>query len=120
MVFDPTQFLDLGKRLVSGFDSTEVGLRTAVGRAYYATFLLARAKSPVNLLTGGRGASDSHWLVRSAMKKMSHEEIADKLGALATMRKTCDYDMSQSVKDTDYDEAIALADDLMQLLQGIP
>jgi uncharacterized protein (UPF0332 family) len=116
---DPTEFLQLGKQVASSFGSKEVVFRTAIGRAYYATFLSARAKAPPNLLTSGRGLPDAHWVVRSAMKRINHPEIASKLESLATIRKTCDYDMSAVVTQTDFDEAIQLADDLLQLIGGI-
>jgi uncharacterized protein (UPF0332 family) len=119
MAFDPNEFFDLSKRLIGALGQTEVVLRTAVGRAYYAAFLSARAKSPPHLLTVGRGPSDAHWIVRSAMKRINHPEIASKLETLATIRRTCDYDMSTPVTQTDFDEAIQLAENVLQLIGGI-
>ncbi len=119
MVFDAAEFFHLAKRLVKDVDQSEVVFRTGIGRVYYAAFLCARAKVPGTLAAMGTKVSDEHWVVRAAMKKLKHPEIADKLETLSTLRKTSDYDMSTTVGQLDFDNAVALADNLLQLIGGM-
>jgi uncharacterized protein (UPF0332 family) len=117
--FDPNSFFSLGKNLVPALGEQEVVYRTAIGRAYYAAHLTARAKVPANSWTGMSKQSDEHWFVRHIMKKTSHPEIADKLETLHQIRKTSDYDMTTGVTKTDFEDAIQLAGDLLSLIDGV-
>jgi uncharacterized protein (UPF0332 family) len=120
MTFDPTEFFHLSQQMMSTGSPNEAVLRTAIGRAYYSAFLSARAKVPANMLTMLNRPADIHWVVRVAMKKLGHPQIADKLDTLGTQRGDCDYDMSKSIQTTEADEALKLADNLLQLIGGLP
>jgi hypothetical protein len=83
--FDPLLFLDLADELSAAGD--EAHLRAAVGRAYYALFLLARTK------VGITGTNDVHKRVRQALKKRGLRSAADQLGAFSRLRGVADYQM---------------------------
>jgi uncharacterized protein (UPF0332 family) len=42
--FDPHDFLEIARQLVSADNQTEAGYRTAISRAYYAALWIARSK----------------------------------------------------------------------------
>jgi uncharacterized protein (UPF0332 family) len=120
LAFRPIEFLDLSKKLVNDMGTAEVVLRTAICRAYYASFLSARAKVPLNILASVvTKISDSHWAVRVGMKRMGHPEIADKLQALASLRHDSDYEMGVVVTKDNYDTSISLAEDILNRIGGL-
>lgn len=82
--FGPLDFLRLADTLATD-DPDEAALRTAVGRAYYAVFLLARAK------TGVEGKRQAHERVRQAISPVN-ERLASLLGTIATARYFADYE----------------------------
>ena len=83
--FDPNEFLDVANELAKTND--EAHLRAAIGRAYYALFLLARKK------TGVVTKDNVHTAVQKAMRKRGDLKTAEsKLRALSDMRKNADYD----------------------------
>ena len=84
---DPHRFLRLADELGDG-SSDETRLRTAVGRAYYGLFLLARAK------TGAYSPTDSHRAVIDALKKTSGmQAVAGQLDRMRRLRTVADYEM---------------------------
>lgn len=85
--FNPLAFLNLARELANR-DDDEARLRTAVGRAYYALFLVGREK------TGIRGRRDVHNKVIKAVKQRpGYRSTADELGALRRLRTVADYDL---------------------------
>ena len=85
MAFDPSRFPDLGNRLAAS-DQSEVSLRTAVGRAYYAAFVRARDSLQI---TGRRHV---HGRVIGAVKRVDRA-AGDQLDKLEELRGYADYDM---------------------------
>jgi hypothetical protein len=83
--FDPLDFLRLADALVTD-DADEATLRTAIGRAYYAVFLLARAKTDV------RGRRQVHERVREAISPVN-DRLAALLGTISTVRYFADYEL---------------------------
>jgi hypothetical protein len=83
--FDPLEFLRLADALVTD-DADEATLRTAIGRAYYAVFLLARAKTDV------RGRRQVHERVRVAISPVN-DRLAALLGTISTARYVADYEI---------------------------
>ena len=84
--FDPLQFLQLANEI--GRQGGEPKLRAAVGRAYYALFLVARDK------TGVRDRRGVHQKVISAVKKRrGFRTTGDQLAKLKRLRGVADYDM---------------------------
>lgn len=89
--FDPLEFLRLADALVTD-DTDEAALRTAIGRAYYAVFLLARAK------TGVQGRRYAHERVREAISPVNGR-LASLLGTISTTRDYADYELRPANKD---------------------
>lgn len=86
---DPLAFLSLARELGSRNDD-EAGLRTAVGRAYYALFLVGREKEHGAI----KGRKDVHRQVIEAVKRRrGYRSTADQLDTLRRMRTVADYDL---------------------------
>jgi hypothetical protein len=69
-------------------DREEAKLRTAVGRAYYALFLIARER------TGTRGRKNVHQQVLNALRRRrAYRSTADQLDALRRLRVVADYQL---------------------------
>lgn len=85
----------------------EAGLRTAVGRAYYAAFLVARAK------TGQTGSDDIHSRVINALRRGPAWVLGGKLDSLRRLRTAADYEMSAGDWEVAWGRADALATDLL-------
>lgn len=91
--FDPIAFLELAEEIAAA-KIDEAHYRAAIGRAYYALFLLYREKMHAY------SRANSHQAVREAMQK--HPELraaASQLSSLHEMRKAADYDL---VPDSKY------------------
>jgi hypothetical protein len=85
--FEPSRFLVLAKEL--GCQPTdEARLRSAVGRAYYSIFLIAREK------TGVPHKRNVHARTHAALKKMPGCRMAgDMLSKLSRLREVADYEL---------------------------
>jgi uncharacterized protein (UPF0332 family) len=89
--FDPVEFYQFAEEIASQ-RQRQVALRTAVGRAYYAMFLLARAK------TGVRVKQDAHETVINALEERNEHHIATELGQLRRLREAADYQLMPDVR----------------------
>jgi len=88
--FDPLLYLSLAREL-AGQGATEVKYRTATGRAYYALFLIARAKSNVT------GVEDVHKRVGAVVSnKAGYSITGSQLRALHRLRIEADYYLAAS------------------------
>jgi hypothetical protein len=86
--FDPLDFLGLAREL-GNRNQDEASLRTAVGRAYYALFIIARDK--LGFATKKRAV---HTLVTKELKKRKgYRSTADQFAALKRLRHAADYQM---------------------------
>lgn len=88
MPFDPLDFLALAQSLASP-GAPECELRTAVGRSYYALFLVARDKMRVRQ----RNKVHSETITR-LRKVKGYRSIADELDELFELRKVADYELA--------------------------
>lgn len=84
---NPKDFLQTAQQLASATD--EASLRTAVGRAYYAAFLVARDKLG---LTNMR--KQVHLKVEQQLKRQRKFAVAGKLHRLKELRHEADYKLS--------------------------
>lgn len=83
---DPLDFLTVGRQLAASRE--EARLRTAVGRAYYSVFLVARDKA------GVRGRRDVHaQVVRTVRRRSGFRAAGDKLDSLRRLRTVADYEL---------------------------
>ncbi len=96
--FDPLQYFQIAKTLATVPEETlrEANLRTAVNRAYYAVFLLARVKTRV------RGKDGLHGQVKAAVQMRSFA-AGSEYETLRQMRVHADYLLKPG--DADYDSA---------------
>lgn len=111
--FDWHLFMDLAKTLAmakAGDSSDEARYRTAVGRAYYATFLIAR------------GVAQSKGVVISP-SAAAHKEVQEYFGAKAdpTSRKVSEALKTLRAKrgECDYRDTPALSANTARLLCGM-
>ena len=83
MAFDPLDFLQLGRQLGSRV-SDEASIRTAISRAYYGVFLLARER------TGIWGRTKVHDKVEKEIRKSVGTAAADQFNAFRELRCQAD------------------------------
>lgn len=85
--FDPLAFLTVARELAL-LDREEARLRTAIGRAYYALFLIARER------TGIRRRRNVHQRVIDAVRgRRGYRSTADQLDTLRRLRVVADYQL---------------------------
>lgn len=87
MAFDPLDFLTLAQSLASS-GAQECELRTAVGRAYYSAFLVARDKMRVQQRRKVHSET-----VKRLRKIKGYRSIADELEELFELRTVADYEL---------------------------
>lgn len=88
MSFDPVRFLEVAEIL--GRDTNDqAGLRTAVGRAYWASFLEVRVRLGVRTRTG-----KVHREVIGLLKKRD-QAAGNQLDKLEELRTLADYELDQ-------------------------
>lgn len=94
---DPLAFLELAQELAVQ-DGEEVKLRTAVSRAYYSLFLIARQKTDV------QARDKVHTRVVSAIKqRKGYRATGEQLDALRRLRTVADYELLPSdVRNRDW------------------
>ena len=102
-MFNPIEFIDLARELLRSSDG-EARIRTAMGRAYYASFLIARGAVGINEKT-----PDVHRRVVSALYQRN-PVIANKLHLLRRQRNFADYDTRITLSIDDAKSAIMLAE----------
>ena len=92
-VFNPKKFLDLGKKLLmdKGYDE-DSRVRTAIGRIYYAAFIVALKKLEREGITF-RDPTKIHQKVIGAYMDNGFTDIGDKLNQLRERRRDADYNM---------------------------
>jgi hypothetical protein len=83
---DPLAFLQIAQELAREKD--EAKIRTAVGRGYYALFLLAREKTGV---TSTRAVHTE--VVRAVRRRSGYRATADQLDALRRLRVVADHQL---------------------------
>jgi len=94
--FSPRLFLRLANQLLNDKKyHTEAGVRTIVGRAYYAAFLSAMIK----LRILGHSFRDVHRIHKEVIEALSSRDggLGSKLDALFDYRVQADYDMDAVV-----------------------
>ena len=118
-IFDPRGFFRLGQRLATSDTPDEADLRTAIGRAYYSCFLVARhqlfgidgrglTNSVKKRLSQGRrnkspGSHEAVLLALSTNKRVRlgvAKRLADQLGELKDMRIQADYFRDPTHRET--------------------
>ncbi len=116
-MFEWSDFLDLAEGLAATPDN-EAAARTAISRAYYATFhsgrdYLTRAEIPINR------SRTTHLQVQVELQKRS-TEIGQEVALLHSWRKQADYD-TQSISDADTlaRSAVTLARETISAIESL-
>jgi hypothetical protein len=116
MVFNPLDYLPFGRSLDPPTPAplSEVGLRTACGRAYYAAYLYARERLSGIGLSVPKGQPVHQWLqqrLRTA-KNNDIQDLGRRLTRLADIRSGADYTLdNQATFHRGYGEkAVATAE----------
>jgi len=88
--FDEKEFYDLGVKIARAY-ADEAGYRTAIGRVYYACYLIgAKATKNKGWFSPKYSAAD-HSALRRALKAQAKDALADKLLELYRLREHADY-----------------------------
>lgn len=117
MAFDSLGFLRLARNLADR-DGDEAEFRTALGRAYYALFLIAREKTAIS------GRRNVHNRVINALRqRRTYRVAADQLDVLRRLRVVADYELlpvDQDQRDwrSNWARAQALVDRILPRLQA--
>jgi len=93
-------------------------IRTSIGRAYYASFLLSKMKQEAR----GHSFRDPqrvHQLVIDSLKDDKLSNIASKLDQLRDFRRDADYHMRSTFSKGDGNKCVGLAENILALLEGI-
>ena len=105
-MFDPANFLPLARKLAGG---DEASARTSVGRAYYASFLIAREKLDLS----GLRIPEVHQRVIEELHIRNHL-IANNLHQLRRMRNNSDYNLHTCINASDARRALMLAERILE------
>ena len=118
-VFNPRKFLDLGKSLLADpqYDKDTKG-RTAMGRFYYAAFLVALKKMERDGMAI-RDNSKIHQEVIFAYMDNGFTDIGGKLDQLREMRVKADYDMMSEIALNECRRYAQLSERTIQLIDQI-
>ena len=103
-MFIPSDFLDLAIELEK---NNEARIRTAIGRAYYASFLTAR-----NAMAIEEKTPEVHKMVLSILYR-KNPVIANKLHYLRHQRNIADYDTELVIQSDDAAKAVKLAGEIV-------
>lgn len=113
MSFDPVRFLDVAE-LLAQETIDEANLRTAVGRAYWASFLEARHRLGVPTRTGR-----VHREVIGRLKK-SDLTAGNQLDKLEELRTLADYELDRSDSwRSNWEMARSLANHILERLRRL-
>jgi len=104
--FDPLDFVQLGRQLGSRV-SDEASIRTAISRAYYGVFLLARER------TGTRSRSKVHERVEKKVGVKIGTRAAHQFNSFRVLRCQADYDLSPSMTARHWQRAESIANHLL-------
>jgi len=118
-VYDPRRFLDLANDLLNDGDyERESRARTAIGRAYYAAFLIARQKLREK---GVRipESSEIHRIVIQTFMEKGLSMIGNPLDQLREKRVDADYHMESNITVSLGQKCAKLSEYVIQLIEGI-
>ena len=115
--FDPSDFYDLAVALPS-LDAREASLRTAISRAYYACFHLAR----LGCQRKWSWTPPPFGEHRSVIRKLREQRVLQLAAALQTLldlREHADYDLATPIDAATCNHALDLAAGLVPRLRSL-
>ena len=118
MPFDPSPLRELADQIADLEGDEEMKLRAAVGRTYYAVFLVAREKTSVV------ARENIHSQVVYQVKRRLSQIVGGKLDNLKQLREAADYEYppaDPSLQDwqANWRDARRLADQLLEKLANV-
>jgi hypothetical protein len=113
--FDPAGFLTIARTLVGRGNADEAELRTAVGRAYYGVFLVARERLTQTGEIIPTWTSDDHWIVITALRSRGGP-YGDQLHRLRGERNRDDYDLRFTRTQSASQQVMILAESVLNNL----
>lgn len=117
--YDPRQFLEIADRLIRDRHYEREGrIRTAIGRAYYAAFLVAM-KRLQELGHSFRRIQRLHKDVIDRLMKDKYYSIGSKLNTLLDYRVDADYKMSALITPRLAESSIRLAEAIIGAIEQI-
>lgn len=120
-MFDPNKLLDIAKKMDANTPYLEEEGRTAVNRAYYSAFLVARDRAHqlrpdiVQFLE----KEHVHAKVMEAYDELGEKSISSQLLTLAKKRGLADYNLNCIIKKGDVQKSIALAQNIISEVNGV-
>lgn len=115
LMFDEQEFLDVARHLQSASER-EGFQRSAISRAYYATFLLARQVCLENNWIANTGSGSDHGAIASALNSLNIRLGRD-FRDLQRLRRNADYSERDFGSETMADNA-QLAIDLAEFIRS--
>lgn len=118
-MIDPHDYLEVAWSLLEG--NREAEWRSAVSRAYYAAFHVARQLLTQCGFTVPR-ADQAHaylWLRLSNAEHADVHSVGTRLNDLRKARNRADYELERSVDETTAIEKVQSADDIVELLDAV-
>lgn len=111
MTFDPNCFIALSREF-SEDDKSEAEYRTAINRAYYGIFLLAREELSSREQPVKTGHSDEHSKVRECFRKkpFRNDTVAHRLGSLYGDRAKADYNLEVTIGHPELKQSLEYVD----------
>ena len=124
-MFDPREYLELAKQSRSRA-ANEATDRAAIGRAYYAAFLVTREyidrRQIATRPTAGQrwGSHESVIFAVGAIRVRGARGIQKRLFRLKKLRTLADYDLAYTHAKGDVDRAIRDAERVIVWIDGLP
>jgi len=124
--FNAREFFEFGTQIADAYGSSSA-YRTAIGRAYYACFLIGRDAISRKGWFSPSGRSDDHSAVRRTLSEHGPGGVSDKLRDLNEMREHADYHTRseqacrycQSTDGNSWQRAQVIASDILPKLEAI-
>ena len=109
--FDPKGFLTLAETLASNPAGDPATYRSALSRAYYAVFLVARESLTTKGVISPSFSASDHGLVIRTLRSLNRQ-VGDQLDKLRRKRNRADYVLTTQVSQAEAMQTVATANAL--------
>lgn len=106
--FDPQDFLGLAAALSADTNARQAELRSAISRAYYGAFLLAKERLAQQRLMTPSGTGRDHLTTISTLRSRNRR-AGDELDKLRLNRNTADYQLAAVITHAQATQALSSA-----------
>jgi uncharacterized protein (UPF0332 family) len=115
MAFTAVDFYHLACELRASANGDDAKLRSAISRAYYAAFLVARDKANIS----SKGAEGHSGVIKHYSQKPIDSVVANWLRGLKMNREAADYDLSKVCTGITGGKSIGMARKVLEHLKAI-